>query len=203
VVFVETSLFTRLLPRHLSDDEYGAFQGYLILHSDAGAIIKGSGGIRKVAIARQGRKGGSHGGGSQEDRESGFGAREMTKRDIGKEIIQGLEEIKASKRGDLKLRVTVVDLPRAAEVPAIRKQLGLSQERFAGLMGVSVATLRNWEQGRREPHGAARSLLLIASKEPSAVLRALTSGSRNAMSEGHAAGVAQKRARYRVSSRRA
>ena len=50
----------------------------------------------------------------------------MAKRDIGKEIIQGLEQIKAWKRGGRKLRTATVDLPRAADVPAIRKQLGLS-----------------------------------------------------------------------------
>jgi putative transcriptional regulator len=96
----------------------------------------------------------------------------MAKRDIGKEIIQGLEEIKAWKRGEVKLRTFTVELPRASDVPAIRKELGLSQEQFAGFMGVSVATLRNWEQQRREPHGPARSLLLVAAKQPRAVREA-------------------------------
>ncbi|MGQ0653736.1 MAG: helix-turn-helix domain-containing protein [Betaproteobacteria bacterium] len=96
----------------------------------------------------------------------------MAKRDIGKEIIQGLEEIKAWKRGAVKLRATTIELPRAADVPAIRKQLGLSQEQFAAFMGVSVATLRNWEQARREPHGPARALLLVAAKQPRAVREA-------------------------------
>jgi len=96
----------------------------------------------------------------------------MTKRDIGKEIIQGLEELKAWRRGDRKLRTTTIDLPRAADVPAIRKHLGLSQQQFAMFMGVSVATLRNWEQNRREPHGPARSLLLVAAKQPRAVREA-------------------------------
>jgi putative transcriptional regulator len=97
----------------------------------------------------------------------------MAKRDIGREIIRGLEEVKAWKRGESKLRTTAVELPRAADVPAIRGQLGLSQEQFATFMGVSVATLRNWEQGRREPHGPARALLLVAAKQPRAVREAL------------------------------
>jgi putative transcriptional regulator len=96
----------------------------------------------------------------------------MSKRAIGKEIIQGLEEIKAWKRGALKLTTYSVEMPRAADVPAIRKELGLSQPEFAGFMGVSVGTLRNWEQDRREPHGPARALLLVASKQPAAVLAA-------------------------------
>lgn len=93
----------------------------------------------------------------------------MTKRDIGKEIIAGLEEIKAWKRGEKRLRATTIDLPCASDVATVRKHLGLSQEQFATFMGVSVATLRNWEQKRREPRGAARSLLLVAAKQPCAV----------------------------------
>lgn len=96
----------------------------------------------------------------------------MAKRDIGKEIVQGLEEIKAWKKGGVKLKTFAVELPRAADVPAIRKELGLSQGQFAMFMGVSPATLRNWEQRRREPQGAARSLLLVAAKQPEAVREA-------------------------------
>lgn len=114
----------------------------------------------------------------------------MAKRDIGKEILQGLEEIRAWKRGEAQLKVTVAELPNAAQVSVIRKQLGLSQEQFAALMGVSVGTLRNWEQGRREPHGPARSLLLVASREPAAVLKALAPEVRPEL--------AQRTARYRV-----
>jgi putative transcriptional regulator len=58
------------------------------------------------------------------------------------------------------------------DVPEIRHGLGLSQEGFASFMGVSVATLRNWEQGRREPHGSARSLLLVAKNTPDAFSKA-------------------------------
>jgi len=93
----------------------------------------------------------------------------MSKRNIGREIIQGLEELKAWRRGELKLTTHMVEMPKAADVPAIRKELGLSQPEFAGFMGVSVGTLRNWEQERREPHGPARALLLVASKQPAAV----------------------------------
>src|SRR5437660_463388 len=85
------------------------------------------------------------------------------------ELIEGIEEIRAWKRGEVKLKSTTVELPRAADVPQIRKALGYSQEEFAALMGVSVGTLRNWEQARREPHGPARSLLLVAATNPAAV----------------------------------
>jgi putative transcriptional regulator len=56
---------------------------------------------------------------------------------------------------------------------AVRRRLGLSQPAFAGLFGVSVWTLRNWEQGRRRPDGPARALLRIIEREPEAARRAL------------------------------
>ena len=82
----------------------------------------------------------------------------MTKeRDIGAEILNGLRELKHGKAG------RVVTVPPVAE---IRKKTGLSQARFAALLGVSVRTLQDWEQYRRAPSGAARTLLLIAHKNP-------------------------------------
>lgn len=55
----------------------------------------------------------------------------------------------------------------------IRQRLGLSQSRFAAIIGVSVRTLQNWEQGRREPEGPAKALLRVVDREPQAVLQAL------------------------------
>ena len=60
-----------------------------------------------------------------------------------------------------------------ALIREIRAKLSLSQSEFALLIGVSVATLQNWEQGRRHPEGPARALLRIAAKNPEAVLEAL------------------------------
>lgn len=60
-----------------------------------------------------------------------------------------------------------------ADVKAIRSKLGKSQPEFALMIGVSVATLRNWEQGRRTPDGPALALLRVAAAEPRAVARAL------------------------------
>jgi len=83
------------------------------------------------------------------------------KRDIGQEILDGLREIKSGKHG------RVINVPDVAE---IREKTGLSQTRFAQLLGVSVRTLQDWEQGRRSPSGAARTLLMIADKNPHAIL---------------------------------
>ena len=93
----------------------------------------------------------------------------MAKRNIADELIQSLEDIKRWQRGEVKLKSFAVELPKAADVPQIRKKLGYSQAALATVMGVSVATLRNWEQKRREPQGPARSLLLVAATHPEAV----------------------------------
>lgn len=79
------------------------------------------------------------------------------KRDIGLEILEGLREIKRGEHG------RVITVPSVA---AVRESTGLSQARFAELLGVSVRTLQEWEQGRRAPSGAARTLLLIAARNP-------------------------------------
>lgn len=84
-----------------------------------------------------------------------------TKRDIGQEILQGLRELKRGEIG------RVINVP---DVAAIREKTGLSQARFAALLGVSVRTLQDWEQGRRAPSRAARTLLLVADRNPRALL---------------------------------
>jgi putative transcriptional regulator len=82
-------------------------------------------------------------------------------RNIGAEILQGLREIKQGRIG------RVINVP---DVAHIRENTGLSQARFAQLLGVSVRTLQDWEQGRRAPTGAARTLLRIAEKNPQALI---------------------------------
>lgn len=79
------------------------------------------------------------------------------KRDIGREILEGLREIKRGEHG------RVIHIPSVA---TIRERTGLSQARFAQLLGVSVRTLQDWEQGRRTPSGAARTLLRVAARNP-------------------------------------
>jgi len=84
-----------------------------------------------------------------------------TKRDIGREILEGIRQLKRGKHG------RIITVPPVA---SIRERTGLSQARFAELLGVSMRTLQEWEQGRRAPSGAARTLLLIAAKNPGALL---------------------------------
>ena len=88
----------------------------------------------------------------------------MSKRDIDQEILDGVRDIKAYKAGKKTLRV--YSLKEPAPPKAIRAKLKLSQSAFAGLMGVSLRTIQDWEQGRRRPSGPAVALLRIAEQKP-------------------------------------
>ena len=81
------------------------------------------------------------------------------KRDIAAELLESVRQMKAGK-------TEVVHSP-AVEA---RERTGLSQSQFAALLGVSVRTLQGWEQGRKQPSGAARTLLTIARTNPKALL---------------------------------
>ena len=90
-------------------------------------------------------------------------------RDIGQEILQGIKDIKA---GRVRRRYTV----KSYAIVCAREKSGLSQAQFAALLGVSVRTLQEWEQGRREPSAAARTLIKVAELDPK-VLRKIVSRS--------------------------
>lgn len=90
------------------------------------------------------------------------------KKEVFEELLESVRQGGQIVRGERKPgRVFSAAEPDARK---IRQLYGLSQEKFASLMGISVATLRNWEQGRRSPEGPARVLLRVAAKHPEAVL---------------------------------
>lgn len=95
----------------------------------------------------------------------------MNERDF-EDLLQGVREMKAHMRGEdvPGVRVTRLEQPEPAE---IREGLGLSQSEFATLLGISVRTLQEWEQGRRGPSGPALQLLRVVAKHPEAVLDAV------------------------------
>lgn len=93
-------------------------------------------------------------------------AKRDAKRDIGKELLGAVRDLKAGRTGR---RFTAESFP----VVRAREKSGLTQSEFAQLLGVSVRTLQDWEQGRRAPTGAARSLLLIAEKRPNVLKQVL------------------------------
>ena len=83
------------------------------------------------------------------------------RRNVGLEVLDGLRQLKRGEVG------RVVNVPSVA---AVRERTGLTQAQFAALLGVSVRTLQEWEQGRRAPSGAARTLLMIVARNPHVLL---------------------------------
>jgi putative transcriptional regulator len=86
-------------------------------------------------------------------------------RDIGAEVLEAIREIKAG--GGRRFAVQVTQASEA------RLKLGMSQSEFAEMLGVSARTLQDWEQGRRQPSGAAKALLKVATVSPKVVRKAL------------------------------
>lgn len=78
------------------------------------------------------------------------------------DLLESARQMRAGKAA----RVTAVEVTEAVQA---RNKVGLSQAEFARLLGVSIRTLQDWEQGRREPSGAAKTLLRIATQNPDAV----------------------------------
>jgi putative transcriptional regulator len=89
------------------------------------------------------------------------------KSELFDELVQSVREGGSILRGEIEpSRKFVIGAP---DVKAVRTRFNLTQYEFAALLGISVKTLQNWEQGRRTPHGPARVLLQVAEKHPEAV----------------------------------
>jgi len=95
----------------------------------------------------------------------------VKKKDFDK-LVVSVKQAGKIKRG--KLKPSRVFRFKPADIKAIREKLGVSQSEFALMIGVSVSTLQNWEQGRRQPDGPARALLKVAAENPEAVAEALS-----------------------------
>ena len=90
---------------------------------------------------------------------------------FGKELIESAEQALAIAKGEME--PGSVHVPEQIDVAGIRKDLGLSQGKFAKRFGLPVGTVRDWEQNRRSPDRAAMVLLSVIAKEPEAVQRAI------------------------------
>jgi putative transcriptional regulator len=96
----------------------------------------------------------------------------MNKNDFNN-LVESIKQAGKIKNGQMKAsRITEYKTP---DIKAIRRNLHVTQIEFAHMIGVSIGTLRNWEQGRREPEGPAKALLRIAAVKPQAVAEALHS----------------------------
>lgn len=96
---------------------------------------------------------------------------------VGKGILEGLEEAVSYAKGEkVAVRITKARVPKRINVFEVRKKLRLTQAQFADRYGISVSTVRDWEQNRRIPRGPALVLLTIIDRDPGAVQRALGAG---------------------------
>jgi putative transcriptional regulator len=91
------------------------------------------------------------------------------KKELFDELLQSVKEATAIERGRAKPSRTF-EVKTANDVVRVRNKLGLSQNKFARLLGISEDTLQNWEQGRRQPAGPAKVLLKVAARHPEVIL---------------------------------
>jgi putative transcriptional regulator len=159
------AIFTKTEKDNLSPDEKNALARFV---EDTKRALK----------AKEARAGDSGQGEEQKSRraEEKEEKTTMATRRAFKEIMEGLEFMRAHALGERKGgRTTVVSAPEI-DVAQVRQKTGLSQGKFASIFGFSSATLKNWEQKRNVPAGAARVLLTVIDREPAAVLKALRIG---------------------------
>ena len=94
----------------------------------------------------------------------------MNDKDFEK-LVKSVKQMGSIMQGeDIPHRRTVLS---NTSVKSLRENLGLTQAEFSAMIGISIKTLQNWEQGRREPDGPAKALLRVVEKEPQAVMNAL------------------------------
>lgn len=95
---------------------------------------------------------------------------------IGKSLLRGAEEALEYAKGNKRISTKVhrVKIPKKIDVGAIRDKLHMSQNMFAACFGFSIRTLEKWEQGVRQPAGAARAYLIVIDRNPDAVRSALS-----------------------------
>jgi len=93
------------------------------------------------------------------------------KNELFNDLVESINDSGAILRGEQK-PARIFTFP-ANDIKGIREKFGLSQQKFAELFGISVATLRNWEQGRRKPSGSANVLLRVLQNNPEAVFNSL------------------------------
>ncbi|GHV74871.1 transcriptional regulator [Spirochaetia bacterium] len=91
----------------------------------------------------------------------------------GSRIIESMKEAVAISKGELSAGTYLIHIPEKVDVKAIRQQMGLSQSSFANRFGLSLYTLRNWEQGKRQPDPAARAYLKVIEKALDVVSKVL------------------------------
>jgi putative transcriptional regulator len=200
---VETPLFQRLADDYWTEEERSSFVSFIAAHPEAGNVVPGSEVYAKYAgawldvaseevcasststgslLAKSGSSFCIRSPGprisqltscarSRRKLSMAKGAKKLqlakSGEELGEQLLQSVREMKAGLRGR-------VHTPGGSSIVEARLISGLSQTSFATLLGVSVRTLQDWEQGRREPSGAAKTLIKVARLHPE-ILQELTS----------------------------
>jgi putative transcriptional regulator len=150
--FLETSVFTKQIAHILQDFEYADLQVHLTRVPDSGTLIPDGGGLRKIRWKAK---------------ERGC----IMKKTLFNELIKSIKEARqiadGTKKPSRHFKVTPID------IKGLRESLKFSQPEFAHIIGISVATLRNWEQGRTIPDGPARVLMTAIKNNPREVIKAI------------------------------
>src|SRR3990172_387052 len=189
MLFIETPIFTKEVRALLRDDEYRALQSAILLRPDARRCNPWRRGSSKTSMGHTGEGQtwrypcdlllGQKAGNDLHDASAtpcaqppDPGGAQIKKQDFDK-LVESVKQAGKILRGEMKPSRTFKF--RSADIKAIRVRLGKSQSEFALMIGVSIATLQNWEHGRRYPEGPARALLKVAAENPEAVAEALGS----------------------------
>jgi putative transcriptional regulator len=165
-VFVELPPFERQRDEYMDDTTYSDFQQELMKNPEAGDVIQGTGGLRKVRFKDSSRGKGKRNGGEKK----------MKKRNLFDELVEGFDTLKKERDGKITLRrhkieAKPVESISAVELVAIRESLKMSQAVFARHLRVPARTLENWEQGRAKPNKQATLLIKMVGKYPDTVER--------------------------------
>jgi putative transcriptional regulator len=198
-VFVELPAFARHREEYLDDEEFRELQETMLANPEAGDLMPGTGGLRKLRFAdlalhpvRQGREerpdrnpeaDTPRAGQGRARREEGtMTSRKKTtvarnrKRDLFAELEEGFEALAEERQGKRTLRTHKIELKAAPRITprrivALREELQLSRPLFAAYLRTNVRTLENWEQGRAKPNAQAALLIRLVERYPDTVQR--------------------------------
>lgn len=164
MVFIETPIFTEDLLKLLSEDEYKEMQKTLLYEPETGDLLSDLY-LQEICSRR------SYSRSNKAIEVACKRSIKMKDKDFNR-LVEGVKQFVQIKRGEIKpSRVFEFTAP---DVKALRESLHKSQSEFAKMIGVSLSTLQNWEQGRRKPVGPAQALLKVVQLQPDAVLKALS-----------------------------
>jgi putative transcriptional regulator len=173
-VFIELPAFERYREQYLDDDAFRRLQEAMMDNPQAGDVIAGTGGLRKMRFGDPRRASGTQG--TRERRAHGEEEGMRKKRDLFEELTEGFDALAEHRAGKRTLRTHVVKAKRAPKITAreltrVRRSMNLSRGLFARYLRTNVRTLENWEQGRAKPNAQAALLIRLVQRFPDTMRR--------------------------------